>query len=111
MVRRRAKTDAEGTYLPRGSDQYAEEGGREAGINRRRFLQMGAGAAAGTLLLPVLPQTARADALVDGSIPLHFPLAYGTYKTPVQDFVNEFRISELAPLSGNRCTLGVGSPK
>ena len=26
-------------------------------------------------------------------------------------FVNEFRISELAPLSGNRCTLGVGSPK
>jgi len=26
-------------------------------------------------------------------------------------FVNEFRISELAPLSGNRCTLGVGTPK
>ena len=26
-------------------------------------------------------------------------------------FVHEFRISELAPLSGNRCTLGVGSPK
>ena len=26
-------------------------------------------------------------------------------------FVNEFRISELAPLSGNRCTLGVGSPE
>jgi hypothetical protein len=26
-------------------------------------------------------------------------------------FVNQFRISELAPLSGNRCTLGVGSPK
>ena len=25
-------------------------------------------------------------------------------------FVNEFRISELAPLSGNRCTLGVGNP-
>jgi hypothetical protein len=26
-------------------------------------------------------------------------------------FVNQFRISELAPLSGNRCTLGVGSPE
>jgi len=26
-------------------------------------------------------------------------------------FVNEFRVSELAPLSGNRCTLGVGDPK
>jgi hypothetical protein len=26
-------------------------------------------------------------------------------------FVNEFRISEIAPLSGNRCTLGVGKPK
>jgi hypothetical protein len=26
-------------------------------------------------------------------------------------FVNGFRISEIAPLSGNRCTLGVGSPK
>lgn len=26
-------------------------------------------------------------------------------------FVNQFRISELAPLSGNRCTLGVGTPK
>ena len=26
-------------------------------------------------------------------------------------FVNAFRISELAPLSGNRCTLGVGNPK
>ena len=26
-------------------------------------------------------------------------------------FVNQFRISELAPLSGNRCNLGVGSPK
>ena len=26
-------------------------------------------------------------------------------------FVNQFRISEIAPLSGNRCTLGVGSPK
>ena len=26
-------------------------------------------------------------------------------------FVNELRISELAPLSGNRCTLDVGNPK
>ncbi len=26
-------------------------------------------------------------------------------------FLNQFRISELAPLSGNRCTLGVGTPK
>ena len=26
-------------------------------------------------------------------------------------FVNQFRISELAPLSGNRCTLGVGNPE
>ena len=26
-------------------------------------------------------------------------------------FVNQFRISELAPLSGNRCTLGVGNPR
>jgi hypothetical protein len=26
-------------------------------------------------------------------------------------FVNQFRISELAPLSGNRCALGVGNPK
>ena len=26
-------------------------------------------------------------------------------------FVDQFRISELAPLSGNRCTLGVGKPK
>src|SRR3954454_13051946 len=57
-------------------------------IDRRTFLQMGAGAAAGALLLPVLPESARADALVDpygGSIPLVFPLVYGTYKRPVQD--------------------------
>ncbi len=26
-------------------------------------------------------------------------------------FVDEFRISEIAPLSGNRCTLGVGNPQ
>ena len=60
----------------------------DARISRRRFLQMGAGAAAGALLLPVLPQTARASALVDpysGSIPLVFPLVYSTYKVPVQD--------------------------
>jgi murein DD-endopeptidase MepM/ murein hydrolase activator NlpD len=60
----------------------------DARISRRRFLQMGAGAAAGALLLPVLPETARAGTLVDpysGSIPLVFPLVYGTYKTPVQD--------------------------
>jgi murein DD-endopeptidase MepM/ murein hydrolase activator NlpD len=57
-------------------------------FDRRRFLQMGAGAAAGALLLPVLPESARAAALVDpygGSIPLVFPLAYGTYRSPVQD--------------------------
>jgi Protein of unknown function (DUF3105) len=29
----------------------------------------------------------------------------------LRQFVNEFKISELAPLSGNRCTLGVGNPK
>jgi len=88
MVMRRAKTNGEGTYLLRGADQYAEEGARDARISRRRFLQMSVGAAAGTLLLPVLPETARADALVDpysGSIPLVFPLVYGTYKTAVQD--------------------------
>jgi murein DD-endopeptidase MepM/ murein hydrolase activator NlpD len=60
----------------------------DARMSRRRFLQMGAGAAAGTLLLPVLPESAKAAALVDpysGSIPLVFPLVYGTYKAPVQD--------------------------
>ena len=57
-------------------------------IGRRGFLRMGVGAAAGALLLPVLPEGARADTPVDpygGSIPLVFPLPYGTYKTPVQD--------------------------
>jgi hypothetical protein len=29
----------------------------------------------------------------------------------LEQFVNEFKISELAPLSGNRCILGVGNPK
>ncbi len=60
-------------------------GGR---IGRRRFLRMGVGAAAGALLLPVLPEGAGADTLVDpygGYIPLVFPLPRGTYKTPVQD--------------------------
>ena len=60
----------------------------ESQIGRRRFLQMGVGATAGALLLPVLPESARAETLVDpyaGSIPLVFPLAYGTYKAPVQD--------------------------
>jgi hypothetical protein len=88
VVRRTAKTNGEGMYLPRGDGQYDEEGRRDTRISRRRFLQMGTGAAAGTLLLPVLPEIARADTLVDpysGSIPLLFPLVYGTYKAPVQD--------------------------
>src|SRR5215210_7511909 len=90
-MRRRVKTTEEGMYLPRGDDKCAGEGGRtvlDAKISRRRFLQMSAGAAAGTLLLPVLPESARAAALVDpysGSLPLVFPLVYGTYKAPVQD--------------------------
>jgi Protein of unknown function (DUF3105) len=29
----------------------------------------------------------------------------------LERFVNQFKISELAPLSGNRCVLGVGKPK
>ena len=29
----------------------------------------------------------------------------------LDQFVNEFMVSELAPLSGNRCTLGVGNPE
>jgi hypothetical protein len=29
----------------------------------------------------------------------------------LRQFVEGFRISELSPLSGNRCTLGVGDPK
>jgi len=29
----------------------------------------------------------------------------------LRSFVDELRISEIAPLSGNRCTLGVGNPK
>jgi hypothetical protein len=75
--------------VPRGDGQYGEAGERmilDTRISRRRFLQMGAGAAAGALLLPVLPETARAGTLVDpysGSIPLVFPLVYGTYKTPL----------------------------
>ena len=29
----------------------------------------------------------------------------------LRQFVNQFRISEISPLSGNRCSLGVGDPK
>ena len=29
----------------------------------------------------------------------------------LRQFVNQFRISEISPLSGNRCSLGVGNPK
>jgi murein DD-endopeptidase MepM/ murein hydrolase activator NlpD len=85
---RGAKEKGERMYLAGDACRYAGEGGLDARISRRRFLQMGAGAAAGALLLPVLPETARAATLVDpysGSIPLVFPLLYGTYKTPVQD--------------------------
>ena len=35
----------------------------------------------------------------------------GTNDPRLEQFVNDFKISELAPLSGNRCVLGVGSPK
>jgi murein DD-endopeptidase MepM/ murein hydrolase activator NlpD len=86
-----AKMIGDEMYLPRGEVEYAEDGKRKvlgAGISRCRFLQMGVGAAAGTLLLPLLPETARAETLVDpysGAIPLVFPLVYGTYKNPVQD--------------------------
>jgi hypothetical protein len=54
--------------VPGGDGQYGEARERmilDARISRRRFLQMGAGAAAGALLLPVLPETARAGTLVD----------------------------------------------
>jgi hypothetical protein len=76
---------------PSEEDRNAVEGTRrmlDNRIDRRRFLQMGVGAAAGALLLPVLPERAGADTLVDpysGYIPLVFPLVDGTYKTPVQD--------------------------
>ena len=87
-MERRTKTVEEGMHSVRGDGHYAEKGRRDARISRRRFLQLGAGAAAGTLLLPVLPGSAWAATLVDpysGSIPLVFPLLYGTYKSPVQD--------------------------
>jgi hypothetical protein len=29
----------------------------------------------------------------------------------LRQFVDQFRISEISPLSGNRCSLGVGNPK
>jgi hypothetical protein len=35
----------------------------------------------------------------------------GADEPRLRRFVNQFRISELAPLSGNRCALGVGNPK
>jgi hypothetical protein len=39
-------------------------------------------------------------------------LELGSSKDPRLDqFVNQFKVSELAPLSGNRCILGVGKPK
>src|ERR671921_805729 len=85
---RRAEVNEEKMYLAGDAGRYAGEEGLDGRISRRRFLQMGAGAAAGALLLPVLPEAARAATLVDpysGSIPLVFPLLYGTYKTPVQD--------------------------
>src|SRR5215212_2870616 len=88
VMERKTKTVEEGMHSVRGDGHYAEKGRRDARISRRRFLQLGAGAAAGTLLLPGLPEAAGAATLVDpysGSIPLVFPLLYGTYKSPVQD--------------------------
>ncbi len=35
----------------------------------------------------------------------------GAYDPRLREFIDGFRRSELAPLSGNRCTLGVGNPK
>jgi Protein of unknown function (DUF3105) len=35
----------------------------------------------------------------------------GTNDPRLGQFVDDFRVSELAPLSGNRCTLGVGDPQ
>jgi hypothetical protein len=90
-VRRGTKTSGRTMRSTEGEDQNAVERTPrmlDSRFDRRRFLQMGAGAAAGALLLPVLPESARAAALVDpygGSIPLVFPLAYGTYRSPVQD--------------------------
>lgn len=91
MVRRGTKTADGATRSSLGGDPYVTERRRAVSgsrIGRRRFLQMGVGAAAGALLLPVIPESARAAALVDpygGTIPLVFPLVYGTYRTPVQD--------------------------
>lgn len=84
----RGTTSGERLYPAGVAGRYAGEGERDAWISRRKFLQMGAGAAAGALLLPLLPETAGAATLVDpysGSIPMVFPLLYGTYKSPVQD--------------------------
>jgi hypothetical protein len=90
-VRRGMKTEVEVTRSFLDGSLHIREGRRTVSgsrIGRRRFLQMGVGAAAGALLLPVLPESAKAVTLVDpygGSIPLLFPLPYGTYKAPVQD--------------------------
>jgi murein DD-endopeptidase MepM/ murein hydrolase activator NlpD len=83
-MRKKTKTIGEGMYLPRG-DGHRE---LDARMSRRRFLQLGAGATAGALLLPGLPEAARAAELVvsySGSISLVFPLVDGAYKAPVQD--------------------------
>ena len=34
----------------------------------------------------------------------------GAEDPSLREFVNEFRVSEISPLSGNRCSLGVGEP-
>ncbi len=39
------------------------------------------------------------------------PPTNGKHDPRLRRFVNGFRISEIAPLSGDRCTLGVGNPK
>ena len=90
-MRRGMKTADGATRSPLAGELLVSEGRRTVSgsrIGRRRFLQMGVGVAAGALLLPVLPESAKAGTLVDpygGSIPLVFPLPYGTYKTPLQD--------------------------
>src|SRR5215212_8460348 len=65
VMERKTKTVEEGMHSVRGDGHYAEKGRRDARISRRRFLQLGAGAAAGTLLLPGLPEAAGAATRVD----------------------------------------------